>query len=194
MSAKETELSLINIDINEFSKGLEKDQIRELVSGSQPLRDRIGALLSHLEQEMSRLKPEMFDQLWSAHAALRRSFEEFSTAVLSDLDLELKAAIREMEMMLRDFMKEQSKQNQVYIDRYQKQFAERKKIANEIVDLKGKIRVFGRARPFNEAETQAGHFNVLAFPEPNRLLIGANAEKFMMVTFTASSALFSLFF
>lgn len=181
LSAKETELSLINIDINEFSKGLEKDQIRELVSGSQPLRDRIGALLSHLEQEMSRLKPEMFDQLWSAHAALRRSFEEFSTAVLSDLDLELKAAIREMEMMLRDFMKEQSKQNQVYIDRYQKQFAERKKIANEIVDLKGKIRVFGRARPFNEAETQAGHFNVLAFPEPNRLLIGANAEKFMMV-------------
>ncbi|KAK4273469.1 hypothetical protein QN277_021861 [Acacia crassicarpa] len=47
--------------------------------------------------------------------------------------------------------------------KYLEEFAERRRLYNEVIEMKGNIRVFCRCRPLNENETANGHASVINF-------------------------------
>lgn len=48
-------------------------------------------------------------------------------------------------------------------NKYQEEFSERKKLYNEVIELKGNIRVFCRCRPLKQDEIEKGSTSVVDF-------------------------------
>ena len=48
-------------------------------------------------------------------------------------------------------------------EKYTEEFSERKRLYNEIIELKGNIRVFCRCRPLSSDEISKGHTTVVEF-------------------------------
>eukprot|EP00299_Pterocystis_sp_00344_P015397 c7685_g1_i2.p1 GENE.c7685_g1_i2~~c7685_g1_i2.p1 ORF type:complete len:1060 (+),score=263.76 c7685_g1_i2:48-3227(+) len=182
LTARETEISLISVVIEEFANTLEDENVKAEVidktGGS--LRERLGTLLLHLEEQTRKFNSEKLIELRQQCLALRQSLEQTKPFILRDVQHAIKDSVNEVQSSLMTFFEEQQAEKNAYVERYLREFNARKDLAQQIIDMKGKIRVFGRARPFNERERLEGHYNVLAFPEPNRLLIGSGAEKFIL--------------
>eukprot|EP00301_Raphidiophrys_heterophryoidea_P001258 c10613_g1_i1.p1 GENE.c10613_g1_i1~~c10613_g1_i1.p1 ORF type:complete len:1262 (-),score=253.11 c10613_g1_i1:1331-5116(-) len=178
----ETELGMVESCVMSYGAAVKDEHVRmSVLHPEAPVSTRIPTLLAFYEEESRRMDPSRFARLLKATKDMRIDFQKQKKKIQEGVRNEITSSLEIMRVRMKEFLADQEKEKQVYIERYHKQFNERKKLANEIVDLKGKIRVFGRARPFNQREREAGHANVLAFPEANRLLIGMDAEKFMMV-------------
>eukprot|EP00299_Pterocystis_sp_00344_P015138 c7547_g1_i1.p1 GENE.c7547_g1_i1~~c7547_g1_i1.p1 ORF type:complete len:1185 (+),score=369.74 c7547_g1_i1:317-3556(+) len=180
LNAKQTELSLVRDVIKGFGPAVEDDKIRrEVMNDRMPLQDRLSSLLQYLEKRSAKLDPSIFTPTLQTCAALREDIDRYKKNIRTEISKQVEQSMTFLKSQVQMFITESDKEKQVYVERYHKQFDERKRLANEIIDMKGKIRVYGRARPFNQREREAGHANVLAFPEANRLLIGANAEAYL---------------
>eukprot|EP00295_Goniomonas_pacifica_P032916 CAMPEP_0175970436 /NCGR_PEP_ID=MMETSP0108-20121206/41054_1 /TAXON_ID=195067 ORGANISM="Goniomonas pacifica, Strain CCMP1869" /NCGR_SAMPLE_ID=MMETSP0108 /ASSEMBLY_ACC=CAM_ASM_000204 /LENGTH=108 /DNA_ID=CAMNT_0017299405 /DNA_START=70 /DNA_END=392 /DNA_ORIENTATION=- len=58
--------------------------------------------------------------------------------------------------------------------KYRKEVAERKKLHNDLLDLRGAIRVFCRVRPLSGNETKAGRHSAVTCPDENNVVVGDN--------------------
>eukprot|EP00300_Choanocystis_sp_HF-7_P017837 c19851_g1_i1.p1 GENE.c19851_g1_i1~~c19851_g1_i1.p1 ORF type:complete len:1217 (+),score=220.68 c19851_g1_i1:108-3653(+) len=156
------------------------------------LDERLDILIEELMARKGSVDTGLLRTMWDVCLEMKATLSKTRDSVKRDVSRKVTEAMRVIETELKRFLKGQSEVIQVYVERYQKQYNERKRLANEIVDLKGKIRVFGRARPFLKREIDLGHVNVLAFPESDKLLVGLGAERYMMsndVTLGAEAAM-----
>lgn len=55
--------------------------------------------------------------------------------------------------------------------KYKREEQKRKKIYNELQDLRGNIRVFCRVRPLSQEERENGEVSIISFPEEDTLVI-----------------------
>jgi len=151
------------------------------LDSSLPLANRTAALLEYLVNEGKKTDANLLLTLHGKLSTIRSQMDELRKEAVENVQSTVQHSMDLAKNMLTPYMEKKDEIIETYLQRYEDQFKQRRVLANEIVDLKGKIRVFGRARPFNERERTAGHANVVAFPESNRLLIGMNAEKYMMM-------------
>eukprot|EP00298_Acanthocystis_sp_HF-20_P012462 c19900_g1_i1.p1 GENE.c19900_g1_i1~~c19900_g1_i1.p1 ORF type:complete len:866 (-),score=363.11 c19900_g1_i1:110-2707(-) len=175
------QLEIAKSVVSDFSKSVRDPNVRRQVEDENTvLQERLQALLLYFEAESKRIKINSIKAAHRSCSILKKEYQKVVDGLEDQVSQRVKEVADSIRHDLTEYLRDVFAENKSYKERYEKQFNERKKLANELVDIKGKIRVYGRARPFNERELNAGHYNVLAFPEKNRLLIGADAEKHLL--------------
>jgi len=124
-------------------------------------RDQIGVLTEQSAVLNEQLN-DQDDKLKQAEKERKKNLQkvqelEAATGNIADLKKENKVMAKAL--------KEANKEMEVAEVKYKQEMKKRKKLHNEIEDMKGKIRVFARVRPLMGNEVKRGDSNCVAIPD-----------------------------
>lgn len=121
--------------------------------------------------EMKDLKQRMskFSTVLAPMMATLKALKAGYTAArkdVRDLSATIAPAIKQVKRDLLKNLAEVDKQYKEMLHKYRKEMALRKKLHNELVDLKGNIRVFGRVRPPINEDGKGSDAEIVIVPDP----------------------------
>lgn len=97
------------------------------------------------EEELADLQKELADAK-KENASLQKKVEKFSEAAGEA------ATLKEKATALKQHLKEATAELDIVSGKYKEEQVKRKRLLNELEDLKGKVRVYCRVRPFSKTE------------------------------------------
>lgn len=117
------------------------DAAAEIAEAKQRAKDSMKDLQERLNTFAGKVKPMVATIKW-----LAKNYKELKKQT-RDLQGEIAPAVKQCKRDLLRTLAEVDTQYKEMVHKYRKEMALRKKLHNELVDLKGNIRVFGRVRP-----------------------------------------------
>ncbi|KAH9509555.1 Kinesin-like protein kifc3 [Bulinus truncatus] len=106
----------------------------------------------HLELEVERLKEELLKKILGSEA-VNNEFTQMKVAYVTlkqevkDMPKTIASLVSQVQKQIQQTLAEVNAQNKELVEKYLREMKLRKKLHNELVDLKGNIRVFCRVRP-----------------------------------------------
>ena len=114
--------------------------------------------------ELAELK-EQVTTLAKENAILLKKAEKFSEAAAEAVTL------KERYILTKQHLKEASAELIQVSDKYKEEQTKRKKLLNELEDMKGKVRVYCRIRPFSQREKSDPEKNVKCYTKNDELSV-----------------------
>eukprot|EP00794_Sanderia_malayensis_P009619 gene9619-10602_t len=120
--------------------------------------------LSKTEEELASLKKELNE----ANLEIRKKTDEIDKlGIAAKQGAEAMDKVVELEGKCRGLVEE----NKTLTENYNSERLLRKKYYNIVEDMKGKIRVYARARPLSKSEQERGNFSVIKSPDEYTLVV-----------------------
>ncbi|XP_050399576.1 kinesin-like protein KIFC3 isoform X2 [Patella vulgata] len=133
------------IDMEEKHEQIVEELKEEREKRIQEVKDEVEEEMKNLRLKNSMMHSKisainlLFEQLVESHRLLRKQASQFPHVLAVTIDTVKKEAIGAIEDI--------NKRNQELVDKYHREMKLRKKYHNELVELRGNIRVFCRVRP-----------------------------------------------
>jgi len=165
--------------VRDLKEAREEAQRAVAAASEEKLKKEVAKAVGRKEAEMQKIIEDMQREIDSLREQLKAKAE--AAGEMKELQEKLESAVLELDdmkkmaggtaelkkecMELRKTTKEALKRVAELEELYRKEVIQRKKLFNEVQDLKGKIRVMVRCRPMNRIENEKKSETVVEFPD-----------------------------